>query len=78
MNEKGANLGSVMLGIEQRSLAAGPLIAAVKSFSFAPAAAAHDERGLVAVCAGESPATTLDSSSATKYVPSAMSWVSTP
>ncbi len=45
MDEKGANLGGVMLRVEQGRLAARPLVAAIESFSFAPAAAAYDERG---------------------------------
>ena len=45
MNEKSANLGGVMLRIEQRGFAARPLIAAVESLSFAPAAAPYDDWG---------------------------------
>src|SRR4051812_726355 len=43
MNEKGANLRRVVLWIEQRGFAPRPLIAAIESLSFAPAAASHDQ-----------------------------------
>jgi hypothetical protein len=43
MNEEGANFGSVVLRVEQDRLAARPLVAAIKGFSFAPAAAAYDD-----------------------------------
>src|SRR5579862_2134062 len=36
MNEEGANFGSVVLRVEQRRLAASPLIAAIKGFALAP------------------------------------------
>ncbi len=42
MNEEGANLGGVVLRVEQRRLAASPLIAAIEGFAFAPAAASDD------------------------------------
>jgi hypothetical protein len=44
MDEEGSNLGGVLSRIQQGSLAACPLVAAVESFSFAPAAAPYDER----------------------------------
>jgi len=49
VDEEGADFCGVVKGIEQRILAAGPVIAAVKSFAFAPATAADKDvlRGLI-------------------------------
>ena len=62
MDKKGANLGGFMLRVKQCGLAARPLVAAIERFSFAPTAAAYDQRGDGIGCACGSPAPTLDSS----------------
>lgn len=47
MNEEGANLGCVMMRVEEVVVPVGPLIGAVEGFAFAPAATGDDDqRGL--------------------------------
>src|SRR6266852_2862862 len=43
-NEEGANLCGIAARVEQIIVAVGPLVGAVQSLAFAPAAAAYDDR----------------------------------
>src|SRR5260370_25074134 len=43
MNEEGANLCGIAARVEQIIVAVGPLVGAVQSLAFAPAAAAYDD-----------------------------------
>jgi len=71
MHEEGTNFRGVGARVEQRIRSVGPLVAAEKSFAFAPSAAAD--------CNYFGDLTFISTlASAMKYVSSAMSWESTP
>ncbi len=67
MNEERSNLGRIHPRIEQFVLAPRPMIAAIQRLALAPPAAP-----------GKSWCRHARFASATKYVPSAISWLSTP